>query len=136
MSHFSRIKTKITNKEYLKEALKKLDYAVRENTVCTGYQGNTVNADIVIDLPDTNYNLAFVNNGNSYDLVADWYGIKGMNSSVVISEINKEIEIIENKIKQEYAYSTTIEKLAEQGFSIDEEARENGEIRIKLSRIV
>ena len=136
MSHFSRIQTRISNKEYLKEALKKLNYSIRENSICKGYQGNTIHADIVIDLPNTNYNLAFVNNGKSFDLVADWYGISEMNSSSIISEVNKEIKKIENKIKQEYAYNSTIEKLSEQGFSIDEEARENGEIRIKLTRIV
>ena len=137
MSHFSKIKTKISHKEYLINALEKLNYKFRQNSTCQGYGGNTVKADIVIDLSNTDYNIAFVkNNDNNYDLIADWYGIKGVDSSSLISDIQDEITVIENKIKQEYAYSSTIEKLAEQGFSVDEEVRENGEIKIRLTRLV
>ena len=137
MSHFSKIKTKISHKEYLINALEKLNYKFRQNSTCQGYGGNTIKADIVIDLSNTDYNIAFVkNNDNNYDLIADWYGIKGVDSSSLISDIQDEITVIENKIKQEYAYSSTIEKLAEQGFSVDEEVRENGEIKIRLTRLV
>ena len=62
--------------------------------------------------------------------------VKAVNLLPVANELNNEIEEIENKIKQEFAYNTTISELEEQGFSIDEEARDNGEIRIRLTRVV
>ena len=119
MSHFSKIKTRITNKKYLVEALKKMNYEILNQTKCRGYSGNTIDADIVIKVPDTDYNIAFVKNNKNYDLVADWYGIKNVNSSKIVTEIETNITIIENKIKQQYAYNNTIEKLKDKGFSID-----------------
>ena len=136
MSHFSKIKTRITNKKYLVEALKKMNYEILNQTKCRGYNGNTIDADIVIKVPETDYNIAFVKNNKNYDLVADWYGIKNVDSSKIVTEIETNITIIENKINQQYAYNNTIEKLKDKGFSIDEEITENGEIRIKLSRII
>ncbi len=136
MSHFSKKKRKIKNKDFLLEALNKLDYNITDKNSVMGYQENTISAEIVIGLPGTNYDIGFEKNSDGYyELVADWYGIQNKNSSNVIDRIENEIEDIENKIKQEYAYSTTIKKLEEQGFSIDEEARENGEIRIQLTRV-
>ena len=52
MSHFSKIKTRITNKKYLVEALKKMNYEILSKTKCRGYNGNTIDADIVIKIPD------------------------------------------------------------------------------------
>ena len=137
MSHFSKIKTNIQNKEYLVKALKQMNYNVQVgNYKCKGYQGQTTNVEILLELPGTEYNIGFKNNDGKYELVADWYGIKNVNSDSLINNITSEVTMIENKIKQEYAYSSTIEKLKDQGFSLDEEIREEGEIRIKLTRIV
>lgn len=136
MSHFSRIKTNVTNREYLLKALKKMGYSFRENSKCKGYNGKTFNADIVVDLPNSKYNIAFKKKYKNYELVADWYGINGLNWKKLKNSIEKRVTNIENKIKQEYAYNNTIEKLKDKGFSIKDENRENGEIRIKLTRIV
>ena len=137
MSHFSTIKTKIKNKEFLIKNIKKVGYNISQKNYVSGYGNNTISADIVINLPDTTYNIGFKKDHNGYyELIADWYGIKNKNSSSIISNIENEIERIENKIKQEFAYDTTITELGKNGFSIDEEVRENGEIRIRLSRIV
>ena len=137
MSHFSKIRTNIQNKKYLVKALDQLNYNVKVgNYQCKGYQGNTTNVEILLELPGTEYNIGFKNNNGKYELVADWFGIKNVDSNSLIKNITSEVTMIENKIKQEYAYSSTIEKLEEQGFSLDEEIREDGEIRIKLTRMV
>jgi hypothetical protein len=137
MSHFSTVKTQIKNKDHLVSALKQMDYSVKTgNFQCRGYQGNTQSVEILIENKGSGYDMGFRNNNGNYELVADWYGIKGVNSDQLINNIQTEITKIENKIKQEYAYNTVKEKLLDQGFEIDEELRENGEIRIKLSRIV
>ncbi|MDA3837848.1 MAG: DUF1257 domain-containing protein [Candidatus Delongbacteria bacterium] len=137
MSHFSKIRTNIQNKEYLVKALKLLNYNVKVgNYKCNGYQGTYTNVEVLVELPGTDYNIGFKNNDGSYELVADWYGIKNVDSESLVKDITSQITLIENKIKQEYAYSSTIEKLEEQGFSLEEEIREDGEIRIKLTRIL
>jgi hypothetical protein len=137
MSHFSTIKTEIKNKEYLVSALKVMGYNVKTgNFQCRGYQGNTQNVEILIENSGSGYDMGFRNNNGSFELVADWYGIKGVDSSSLINNIQAEITQIENKIKQDFAYKTVKEQLLDQGFEIDDEIREDGEIRIKLSRIV
>jgi len=136
MSHFSKIQTKISNREFLVDALKALGYNPKVgNHNCRGYQGQTLPVEILMELTGTEYNLGFAKNNGYYELVADWYGIKNFNSDNLLNNLQAEIAKIENKIKQQYAYQTITEKLAEQGFSIDNEARENGEIRIKLTRM-
>jgi hypothetical protein len=137
MSHFSTIKTTIKNKEYLIAALKKANYQFKVGSFqCNGYNNNKTDVEILITLQNTNYNLGFRKNNGYFELIADWYGIKDINSNHLLVELEDEIKIIENKIKQEYAYNTTIKQLEDQGFDIDEELRNNGEIHIKLSRLV
>ena len=137
MSHFSTITTRIKNKEYLIEALTKANYNFKVGSFeCVGYQNQTRNVEILVTVPNTRYNIGFKKEGEYFELVADWYGIRDISGSSVINELENEIKVIENKIKQEYAYNTTIKKLEEQGFEIDEESRENGEIQIKLSRMI
>lgn len=137
MSHFSIIKTTIKNKEHLIAALKKTNYQFQVGDFkCNGYNNQKINVEILITLPNTEYNLGFRENNGYFELIADWYGINNINSNQLLGELKDEIKIIENKIKQEYAYNTTIKKLEEQGFDVDEELRENGEIHIKLSRLV
>ena len=136
MSHFSTIKTQIRNREYLIEALKKLSYNVQVgNYSCRGYGGNTTPVEILIKLSNTDYNIGFRKSGDFYELVADWYGITGVQGDTLISSLQSEITKIENKIKQEYAYTTTLGKLRKKGFSIIKETREQGEIRIQLRRL-
>ncbi|MDD3175438.1 MAG: DUF1257 domain-containing protein [Candidatus Nanoarchaeia archaeon] len=137
MSHFSTVRTEIKNRDHLVSALKQMNYSVKTgNYQCRGYQGNTQSVELLIENAGSGYDLGFRNNNGNYELVADWYGIKGVNSDQLINNIQSEITKIENKIKQEYAYNTVKEKLLDQGFEIDDELREDGEIRIKLSRIV
>jgi len=137
MSHFSKIQTKISNKEYLISALNKMHYQFKVgNHQCRGYQGITEPVEILIELPNNSYNIGFTQKNGYYELIADWYGIKDINSSHLISNLESEIVKIENKIKQQYAYETTIKSLADKGFFIDEEKNANGEIHIKLRRLV
>jgi hypothetical protein len=137
MSHFSTIKTTISNREYLIAALKKANYQFKVGSYqCNGYNKQKTDVEILITLQNTNYNFGFKKNNGYFELVADWYGIKNISIDNLLVELEDEIKIIEYKIKQEYAYNITINKLEEQGFDVDEELRENGEIHIKLSRLV
>ena len=137
MSHFSKIKTKIKNKKYLIEALKNSGYHFKVGDYdCVGYNGNKTPVDILIELNGTDYNLGFKSTPGGFELIADWYGITGINWSSMISKIEMEVKTIEHKVQQQYAYETTLEKMKQKGFSIEEETREDGEIRLSLKRMV
>jgi hypothetical protein len=137
MSHFSKITTRIVNKQYLIDALKRLNYDLEVGQLkCRGYNGNQSDVEILIKLTNNNYNLGFRRSGEFYELIADWYGIQGLSSNSLISSLEREITLIENKIKQKYAYETTIKTLEEQGFDLVEEVSENGEIHLQLRRLV
>ena len=137
MSHFSRIQTKIHNREHLVQALRKMGYSAQVgHHQVRGHGGQTTSAEILVPLSNTNYNLGFVKQGEYYELVADWYGISGVDSGRLLQQLQAEIGRIEAKIKQEYAYQTTVKSLQEKGFDLVEETRENGEIYIQLQRLV
>ena len=46
MSHFSTLRTKVTEAEVLKASLRDLGITVKTNADLRGYQGNKVSADI------------------------------------------------------------------------------------------
>lgn len=124
MSHFSKIRVKIKEKSFLIEALKTLGYDVSEgNQICRGYQGNKVNVDFLIKRSN-GYDIGFLEKNGSFELIADWYGIKN------ISEIE-----LKNKLTQMYSISVTKAELKKKRFSILEEKLPNGKVRLIAKRL-
>ena len=71
MSHFSNIKTKIRNLDFLKAALKDLNIDWKEGSgTVRGYKGKTSQAEIVVEQTN-DYDFGFSWNGSEYELVAD-----------------------------------------------------------------
>jgi hypothetical protein len=82
---------------------------------------------VEIRVPTSNpeYQLGFRKSGDSYELVADWYGVNDY----------KEREFI-NMLTQKYAYLVALSKLEEQGFTLVEETREmNNTIHLTVRRM-
>ena len=111
MSHFSSIKTKITDKPQLIEALELLLYNVEENKylkVSGVHSKNhpTVKAEVAI----SKY-IGFKWNGETYDLVADkqtW-------------DLDVPVERFIDKITQQYARLTIHNTVKELGYQVEEE---------------
>lgn len=124
MSHFTTIKVQIKNGEILHEVLQELGYQVECNAQVRGYKGKKTQADYVIR--QTNgYDLGFRRNGETYELVADFWGAR----------INQQ-EFI-NAISQKYAYKTLMATLQEQHFNIEEEETlPDGSIRVIVGQWV
>ncbi len=79
MSHFTTLKTQIVEIAYLKNALDDLGYTYQEgNLQINGYQGKKTTAEIKVPTQNSNYDIGFRKNGNAYEIVADWCGIKGI----------------------------------------------------------
>lgn len=126
MSHFTTIKTKIIDKEYLKKALTDLGYSYQEgNLQIHGYQGHTP-VEIKIPTQNSGYDIGFRQNNQVYEVVADWWGIKNIDRQQFLLDIN-----------QRYAYHAARNKLEERGFSlVTEEVQQEGKIHLVLRRIV
>jgi Protein of unknown function (DUF1257) len=124
MSHFTSIKVQIKNGEILYQVLEKLGYQVARNTKVRGYQGDTTEAEYVIR-QDNGYDLGFRLNGETYEIVADFWG-------AAIDER----EFV-NTINQKYAHQTLMHSVEEQGFNIEEqEVLADGTVRVVVGKWV
>ena len=103
MSHFTKIKTKIYEIEILKSALNNLGYKFSENvSSLKDYQGRTTNIDLLINL-NSSYDIGFHRTiDGSYEIVADWYGVKVVTKESFISNLMQtySLELIEQEMKK------------------------------------
>jgi Protein of unknown function (DUF1257) len=101
MSHFSTLRTKITDSEILKTSLRDLGINVKTETDLRGYQGQRVRADIVAIL-EGDYDLGWSRNSDgSFDLIADLWGV---------AKKHNQTELI-NSINQKYAVNKTLSEV-------------------------
>jgi hypothetical protein len=127
MSHFSRIKTQMVEKEYLLQALKDAGYSYEEgdNLKIRGYGGNQTQVEIKVPTKFLSYDIGFRKNGSAYECIADWWGVRGINHQKFMQQIT-----------QRYAYHATRAKLEAQGFSlVSEEVQEGNRIHLRLRRM-
>jgi hypothetical protein len=123
MSHFTKLKTKITDKVHLLKALKNLQYTVEENSIIRGYNRRTRKGDIVVKTQGS-FDVGFVKGQNStYEIVADWYG--------AASAIGKTKRQFANEVQKEYAVTKVLHELRKKGFRIRSRfVNDTGEIKL------
>ena len=126
MSHVTRIRTRMSRRERLKQALHDLGYQVTENAIFQGQFGNgpqQVPVDFLVGLPHQQATIAIRRVGDAFEILADWYLCPGTSRQQFV-----------NQLTQRYAYLQTREQLLEQGFEIQNEQNVGGSIRLLLSR--
>ncbi len=124
MSHFSRLKTQIIEKEFLLQALQDLGYTVAEGQLEVQGFGDKATPVEVLASKQYSYDIGFRKKSDHYEIVADWWGVTGINRNDFRSQL-----------MQRYAYRVTLAKLEAQGFSlVNEEAGEKGQVRLVLRR--
>jgi hypothetical protein len=125
MSHFSRIKTRIVEKEYLLDALKDLGYEYEEgDQKIRGFGGNQTPVQIRVKARRFGNDIGLRQNGDTWEIVADWWGVVGMKQ--------KEFS---QQLFQRYAYHAAKAQLAAQGFNlVSEEVGQEGRIHMVLRR--
>jgi hypothetical protein len=124
MSHFTRLKTSLVHEEYLKRALLDLGYQVKERTFVRGYAGRRTEAHLVIPSQNPDYDVGFQKVGETFECVADWYGVRGIRREAFLQ-----------RVTQRYAYHAARAKLEEQGFAVaHEETTKDGQIHLVLRR--
>ncbi|MEN9204232.1 MAG: DUF1257 domain-containing protein [Thermostichales cyanobacterium BF4_bins_65] len=94
MSHFSTLRTKITDAQTLQQSLRDLGFTVKTQADVRGYNGQRVRADIVAVL-EGDYDLGWSKNPDgSFDLIADLWGVaKKHNQTELINSINQKYAI-------------------------------------------
>ncbi len=105
MSHFSTLRTKITDAVILTNSLRDLGINVKTNAEVRGYNGQQVRADIVAVL-EGEYDLGWSENGDgTFDLIADLWGV---------AKKHNQTELI-NSINQKYAVNKTLYEVKQRG---------------------
>jgi len=127
MSHFTRLRTKMTTRRTIERALTDLKYEYETGDVSIrGYMGQRTRAEIKVFTGHRGYDIGFSRSNGHFDVVADWWGIRKVKRQKFLDDVT-----------QRYAYHATREKLEEQGFELVEEVTEkSGEVRLLLRRAV
>ncbi len=121
MSHFTRVKTQLTDIQMVKRALEDLGHTVASGTV-HGYGGQETKADITVRLDDR-VDVGFRQDGKTVSMVGDFWG-----------SYAKPDEFLK-KVAQRYAYLTVIEQTTQQGWQkVTEETQADGSVRLVLQR--
>jgi hypothetical protein len=124
MSHFTRMKTKLVKREPLVQALRDMGYEPQEGKVrIRGYGGQETEVKVMIPTGNPGYDLGFRKEGDTYEMVADWYGIRNIQRDSFL-----------DRLQQRYAYQAVTARMREQGFEIVEE--EDNTIRLTVRRAV
>ena len=100
--HFITLRTKITDGEMLKTALRDLGITVKIEANVRGYNGEGLRTDIVAVL-EGEYDLGWgLNSDGSYDLIADVWGVsKKYNQTELINSINYKYAVIKTAAEAE-----------------------------------
>ncbi len=130
MSHYSRVKTTFRHREALVTCLKNLGYGVETDTTIRGHHGEHT-VDIAVTRTK-GYGIGFVrNNDGTYDMVADWWGVRGAGERNIARQLKEQAEAIQ----KEYARNMVLSQARAEGFELASETIEtDGTIRLVMRR--
>lgn len=125
MSHLSRIKTKIVEKDALLAALTDMKLNFEEGSFeMRGMGGESTRVEIKIKRTLSS-DIGLRKSGEVYEVVADWWGVRGTARNAFMEQLG-----------QRYAYHAARMKLEAQGFNLVEETNlSDGKIRLVLRRM-
>nr|YP_010902787.1 hypothetical protein REP59_pgp193 [Hypnea flava]WCH54841.1 hypothetical protein [Hypnea flava] len=124
MSHLSRIKTSITNKEILKKTLKDLNFVCIDKKI-NNKNDYIINSKNLIIQQNGKDLFAFSWNGKEYSLLAD---LQLWNMNIPYTKLLE-------KIIQQYSYNTILKESAKYGFeNINRKTLEDGSIQLVIQR--
>ncbi|MCE1255065.1 MAG: DUF1257 domain-containing protein [Anaerolineae bacterium] len=124
MSHISKIKTQMVDKEMLLLALSDLGYRTEEGRQkLDGLRNQSFDIDIkVVSRFGNDIGLKLTD--GVFEIIADWWGVMGTTQ-----------EAFTKALTQRYAYRVVTDKLQKQGFALSSEENNNGKIHLVLRRI-
>ena len=126
MSHFTKLRTKMIDKECLVKTLKNLNYNVEENSTIKGYGGRTHKGEIVIKTR-RGYDIGFVKStrNSSYEIIADWYGAANAIGKKSQADFLKEVV-------KEYAVTKVLQEIRKKGYRLKSRQfiEDTGEVKL------
>lgn len=127
MSHFTNVKTKITDLEALKAALEDLGYPVVEGrATIRGWRHATEQAELAARLGSFDIGFRRTADG-TYDAVADWWGVRTYEG---VSQAD-----FMRRLTQRYAYRKVIGEVSKQGYTlVEEEQQADQSIRLVVRK--
>jgi hypothetical protein len=125
MSHFTRIKTKLSDGDLVEDTLRALGLKYsRKNEAIRGWGRGVTTAEFRITLGASSYDIGLQRKGNSYEVVADWMGVRGISREKFVSDLNRT-----------YALLGTKKLLEKQGFNVSSEVKQtDGSIKMVLKK--
>ena len=142
MSHLSRIKTRIADRDLLVAALGRLGHEVQDGPATIhGMLGQKREVELVVRLGAgwRGLDVGFARGADgAYEMVADWAssGVSGSGLRKELEQAQAEIEQLQREVKRQYALAATREKLTAQGFEVvEEESQSDGQVRLLLRRM-
>lgn len=124
MSHITRLKTQMVEKEFVLQALTDLGYRYEEGDLeihSAGAAKTRVQIKVLLRL---SLDIGLRETPQGYEIIADWWGVRGL----------KQADFT-NALLQRYAYLATRAKLEAQGFNLVEETNEDGQVHLTLRRM-
>ena len=125
MSHFTKVKTVIRERELLCDALRQLHHQFQEGEGLTvrGYSGNRETAQVVVNTGSA-YDIGFQQQSDqTFTCCADWWGVRGN------TQIRQDSFL--NEVNRTYAHLNVRRQIEEQGLILEEErVLDNGEIEL------
>ena len=145
MSHFTRLRTRIREKDVLVRALSEMGCDVAEDAEIQGFEGRR-RVDLAVRMK-SGYDVGFSRDADGfYEMVADWWGVRGVSEgdfagrlegglADIQERIKKEMEELDRRTRHQYALKTTLANLSGQGFQVVRQTTdENGTVRILARR--
>ena len=119
MSHFTIIKTIISDLECLYQALKDLNYKFQKGEyIIKDYEGRKTKVEIKFLIENKEFGFR-QSDKNTYELIGDWYNIAGGYKKYT------------DQILQRYAYRKVMKELNEYGYNVRSEQKlNNGTIKM------
>jgi hypothetical protein len=126
VSHFTRIKTRMVQRDHLVSALRDLGFQPEVGELpARGFAGNRIHVEVRIPSGNPGYDIGFQKTDDGYVVVADWWGITRVKQATFVQQLS-----------QRYAYHATRSRLQEQGFDIvTDEKQPDGRIHLVLRRM-
>ena len=125
MSHFTRIRTRLEDREALIQALSDLGYPIEEGPA-TGYSGATAPAEVRIPRQD-GYSIGFSRTTQgTFDVVGDFQMMRDpVDPARLVQDVTRR-----------YAYHVTRRQLEQQGFAlVEEDVSQDGRVHMLLRRM-
>jgi hypothetical protein len=124
MSHISKIKTQMVDKDLILQALDDLGLRYETGALqVESSRGKLIDVEIKV-INRLGFDIGLRLKDDAYEIVADWWGVMGTDRKTFTAQLT-----------QRYAYLAVTSRLQQQGFTLASEENKNGKIHLVLRKV-